>query len=63
MKVGTPKETAPDEHRVALVPDTAKRLAAAGLEVSVEAGAGSAAFIDDESYRKAGVEVAQDEAS
>jgi NAD(P) transhydrogenase subunit alpha len=63
VEAGTPKETAPDEHRVALVPDTATRLAAAGLEVSVEAGAGAAAHIDDEAYRKAGVKVVEDEAS
>jgi len=63
VKVGTPKETAPDELRVALVPDTATRLAAAGLEVSVESGAGANAYIDDESYRKAGVKVAEDAAA
>jgi NAD(P) transhydrogenase subunit alpha len=57
VKVGTPKETAPDERRVALVPDTVTRLAAATLEVSVESGAGSAAFITDEAYRKAGATV------
>ena len=62
MKVGTPKETAPDEHRVALVPDTATRLAAAGLEVNVESGAGADAYIEDEAYRKAGVKVAEDAA-
>ena len=54
MKVGTPKETAPDERRVALVPDTVSRLAAATLEVRVESGAGSAAFIPDEAYELAG---------
>ncbi len=57
MKVGTPKETAPDERRVALVPDTATRLAAAALEVSVESGAGSAAHITDEAYQQAGAKI------
>ncbi len=57
MKVGTPKETAPDEHRVALVPDTVTRLSAAALEVNVEAGAGSAAFILDDAYQKAGAKL------
>jgi len=42
---------------VALVPDTAAKLIAAGLEVSVEEGAGSAAFVTDEAYEKAGVKV------
>ena len=57
MKVGTPKETAPDERRVALVPDTVSRLGAATLEVTVESGAGSAAYIPDEAYEKAGARV------
>ena len=57
MKVATPKETTADEHRVALVPDTATRLKAAGLDVGVEAGAGAAAYISDEAYQQAGVEV------
>ncbi len=42
MKVGTPKETEQGERRVAMVPDTVKMLVGAGLEVSVEAGAGAA---------------------
>ncbi len=63
MKVGTPKETAPDEHRVALVPDTATRLAAAALEVSVESGAGSAAYITDEAYQQAGAKIVKSAAT
>jgi NAD(P) transhydrogenase subunit alpha len=57
VKVGTPKETAADERRVALVPDTATRLGAAALEVSVESGAGSAAYITDEAYQQAGAKI------
>ena len=57
MKVATPKETAADEHRVALVPDTATRLKAVGLDVGVEAAAGAAAYIPDGAYQQAGVEV------
>jgi proton-translocating NAD(P)+ transhydrogenase subunit alpha len=57
VKVGTPKETAPDERRVALVPDTVARLGAAALEVSVESGAGAAAYITDEDYEKAGAKI------
>jgi len=57
VKVGTPKETAPDEHRVALVPDTATRLSAASLEVNVESGAGSAAYIPDDAYQQAGAKL------
>jgi proton-translocating NAD(P)+ transhydrogenase subunit alpha len=54
VKVGTPKETTPDERRVAVVPDTVTRLLAATLEVSVESGAGAAAYIPDGAYEKAG---------
>jgi NAD(P) transhydrogenase subunit alpha len=57
VRVGTPKESAPDERRVALVPDTVTRLAAAALEVSVESGAGSAAYFPDEAYQQAAAKV------
>ena len=57
MKVAIPKERAPDEHRVALVPDTAAKLKAASLDVSVESGAGAGAFITDDAFEAAGVKV------
>ena len=57
MKVGTPKENAPDERRVAIVPDTGTRLAAAKLEVNVESGAGAAAFIPDAAYEQSGAKI------
>jgi NAD(P) transhydrogenase subunit alpha len=57
VKVAIPKETAQDERRVALVPDTAAKLIAAGLDVTVEQGAGSSAFVPDEVYEAAGVKV------
>jgi NAD(P) transhydrogenase subunit alpha len=63
VKVGTPKETEPDERRVALVPDTATRLGAAALEVSVESGAGSAAYISDEAYQQAGAKIVKSAAT
>ncbi len=58
MKVGTPKETEQGERRVAMVPDTVKALVAAGLEVTVEAGAGASAYITDDLYEKAGATIA-----
>jgi H+-translocating NAD(P) transhydrogenase subunit alpha len=58
VNVAVPKEIEHGERRVALVPDTAKMLIAAGLEVSIEAGAGAAAFLTDEAYASAGVKVA-----
>ena len=57
MKVAIPKESAADERRVALVPDTAAKLIAASLEVSVESGAGAGAYFPDEVYERAGVKV------
>ena len=57
MKVAIPKESAADERRVALVPDTATKLIAASLEVSVESGAGSGAYFPDAAYEAAGVKV------
>jgi NAD(P) transhydrogenase subunit alpha len=57
VKVATPKELLHDEHRVALVPDTATRLIAAKLDVAIEAGAGADAFINDDAYQAAGAKV------
>jgi H+-translocating NAD(P) transhydrogenase subunit alpha len=57
VKVGVPRETAAGERRVALVPETATKLAAAGLEVALETGAGDAAHLRDEAYRAVGVDV------
>ncbi len=42
---------------MALVPDTATKLGAAKLDVSVESGAGAGAFIGDDAYRQAGATV------
>ena len=55
MRVGVARETAPGERRVALVPETAGRLAAAGFDVVVEAGAGQDASFLDADYTAADV--------
>jgi len=57
MQVGVPKETAAGERRVALVPELASKLAASGIEVVVEAGAGEAAAFTDDVFREAGAEL------
>jgi H+-translocating NAD(P) transhydrogenase subunit alpha len=57
MKVAVVKETEPAERRVALVPEAAAKLRAAGLEVLVEAGAGGGAWHADASYSDAGASV------
>ncbi|HXV96577.1 MAG TPA: Re/Si-specific NAD(P)(+) transhydrogenase subunit alpha [Gaiellaceae bacterium] len=54
MKVGIAKESAPGETRVAVVPDSARRLAGDGVEVLVERGAGEAATFADAAYQEAG---------
>jgi NAD(P) transhydrogenase subunit alpha len=45
------------------VPESCKKLAQAGFTVSVEAGAGDAAFFPDEAYRQAGAEIESDAAA
>ncbi len=52
-----PTETREGERRVALVPDTVGKLAALGLDVTIESGAGSEAFASDEDYTEAGASV------
>ena len=60
MIVGVPRETAPGERRVALIPETAEKLAKSGVGVMVERGAGDLAFHADDAYTKAGATVAGD---
>jgi NAD(P) transhydrogenase subunit alpha len=57
MRVAVPRETAPGERRVALVPETASKLRAAGFEVRVERAAGAEAGFADSEYAEAGVEL------
>ena len=57
MKVGVAREAAPGERRVALVPEALGQLTAAGLEILVEAGAGSGAQIPDSQFAEAGAKV------
>jgi H+-translocating NAD(P) transhydrogenase subunit alpha len=54
MRVGIPRETTEGERRVALVPETAGKLIAAGFEIVVEAGAGVPASFPDADYTAAG---------
>ena len=58
MKLVVGRETAQHERRVAVVPDTVTKLAAAGLSVVVERGAGDAAGYTDDGYVAAGAELA-----
>src|SRR5687767_14745873 len=60
MIVGVPRETAPGERRVALIPETAEKLVRSGVGVMVERGAGDRAFHADDAYTKAGATIAGD---
>ena len=57
MRVGVVRETAPGERRVALVPETAGKLAGAGFEIVVEAAAGDAASFPEGVYAGAGASI------
>jgi NAD(P) transhydrogenase subunit alpha len=57
MRVAVPKETAPGERRVALVPETVSKLRDTGFELRVQSGAGDAAGFRDDDYSAAGAEV------
>ncbi len=63
MKLAVCTETRPGETRVAIVPDVAARLATSGIEVAVQAGAGTAARFPDAAYERAGVAVVPDAAA
>jgi NAD(P) transhydrogenase subunit alpha len=58
MKAGVLKETWPGESRVALVPAALAALSRVGVEVVVEAGAGTAAGFPDAEYAEKGASVA-----
>jgi H+-translocating NAD(P) transhydrogenase subunit alpha len=60
MKVGVPRETTPGEHRVALVPESVKRLTGSGFEIELERGAGEAASFLDSAYEEAGAALVVD---
>lgn len=58
MKIGAPRESDPNENRVALVPETVERLVKAGHELFIEEGAGTAAGFPDAAYSEAGAKTA-----
>jgi NAD(P) transhydrogenase subunit alpha len=57
MKIVVTKETKPGERRVALSPESAKRIIAKGQQIAVESGAGEEAGFGDEDYREAGATI------
>lgn len=63
MIVVVPRETAPNERRVALVPETVQKFVKTGVSVRMERGAGISAAFPDELYSQAGASFADDPAS
>ena len=60
MRIAVPKETAPLERRVGLVPDGVARLVKAGHTVTVQQGAGTSAGVTDAAFTQAGAGLAPD---
>ena len=59
MKLAVPKEIWPGEKRVAVTPDTVKKLIGLGFDVAIEAGAGINAAIPDDRFADAGATIAK----
>ena len=57
MLIGIPAETTERETRVALTPETAKKLKAQGHTLKVQSGAGVAASVTDAAFEAAGAEI------
>jgi NAD(P) transhydrogenase subunit alpha len=63
MNVSVPREAAPNEARVALVPETVAKLVRAGAAVKVARGAGERAAFPDDLYAQAGASIVDDPAA
>lgn len=61
--LGVPKETFPDENRVAVISDLVPLFIKEGMRVVVESGAGLKAGISDKQYKDKGAEVVPDRKS
>ncbi len=59
LKISIPKESAKNELRVAVSPETIKKLTALDCVVTIESGAGVAATFSDALYKDAGAKVAK----
>ena len=60
MKIAVPRETGPGERRVALVPESCKKLIGKGIAVAIQSGAGAEASFHDEAYTVVGATVESD---
>ncbi len=57
LKISIPKETAAHEKRVAVSPETVKKLIALSCQITIESGAGEHAAYTDAAYRDAGAKI------
>lgn len=57
---GIPKEILSGERRVAVIPDTVRKMTAEGASVLIEKGAGEQSYYSDDAYREAGAEIVDD---
>jgi NAD(P) transhydrogenase subunit alpha len=62
MRIAVPREIRGDECRVALVPESIKKLIKAGATVAVQAGAGERSYISDAEFAAAGAVIESDAA-
>lgn len=60
MKLAVPKEVIEGETRVALVPESVKKLVGVGAQVVIEKGAGESAYFSDAAYTEAGATIESD---
>lgn len=61
MKLGVPKEITENETRVALVPQSVKKIVEKKVEVLIEKDAGAAALFSDKDYQEAGGKIIKDQ--
>ena len=57
MLIGIPAEITAGETRVAITPETAKKLKAQGHTIRIQSGAGLAASVPDDAYQAAGADI------
>ncbi len=60
MQIAVPSETLANEKRVALIPDSVKKLTQAGFEISVQNGLGLRSGFKDSDYSEAGAKIIDD---
>ena len=63
MQITVPAETWKNERRVALIPESVKKLTRVGFTVALQSGAGNGAGFSDADYEEAGATISEDRAS